>query len=442
MDSHDRSPAEHLLLASFLTIFALLITFPESCFSAEFTFDMSEVEKKPYSFSGYLESKLLLFGLDQETALYRLRFYDQNEGNTTHEFDLRAQLDLGYQHGLFEVFVQPDILYTDSYRESGMTSKLLQSYFAIRPWTPLSVYVGKRSVKWGKGYAWNPVGFIERAKDPNDPDLAREGYVLLGLDWTKSFDGALKTITLSPVLLPVHEKVNADFGQVDQVNVAGKLYLLLFDTDIDLMCLVGESKADRFGADISKNLTSNFEVHGEAAVIDGFKKKRIDAVGQVTERAYDAASYLLGLRYLTAVDTTYILEFYHNEAGFDPRQMMDYYSYVDSGYQQFLLTGDTALWNQATSFGGAYGGQNPMRQYLYLRVSQKDTFGILYLTPALSWIQNFSDDSFFVSPEIIYKGFTNREFQLKCGILSGEEDTEYGEKQNNYKTELRIRYYF
>ncbi len=442
MDSHDRSPAEHLLLASFLTIFALLITSPESCFSAEFTFDMSEVEKKPYSFGGYLESKLLLFGLDKQTALYRLRFYDQNEGNTTHEFDLRAQLDFGYQHGLFEVFVQPDILYTDSYRGSGMTSKLLQSYIAIRPWTPLSVYVGKRSVKWGKGYAWNPVGFIERAKDPNDPDLAREGYVLLGLDWTKSFDGALKTITLSPVLLPVHEKVNADFGQVDQVNVAGKLYLLLFDTDIDLMCLVGESKADRFGADISKNLTSNFEVHGEAVVIDDHEKTRLDAIGQPAQSVHDAASYLFGLRYLSVTDTTYILEYYYKGTGFEAEQMREYYLYVDRAYWQFIQSGETTLLDRAVRLSNAYAGQNPMRQYLYLRLSQKDALGVIYLTPALSWLHNLLDRSFFVSPELSYKGFTNLEVQAKCGILSGKENTEYGERQNDYRAELRVRWYF
>ena len=35
---------------------------------------------------------------------------------------------------------------------------------------------GKRTLRWGKGYAWNPIGFVERPKDPNDPDLAREGY--------------------------------------------------------------------------------------------------------------------------------------------------------------------------------------------------------------------------------------------------------------------------
>ena len=442
MDSNKRLPTARRSFKSFFVALLLVIMLPKLSFSEEYTFDMSEFEKKPYSIGGYLELKSLLFGLDEDSAFYKLRFFDQDEGDTTHEFNFRVQLDISYQKGAIELFVQPDILYTDSYRESELTTTMLQSYLSVKPSTPLSIYAGKRAVKWGKGYAWNPVGFIERQKDPNDPDLAREGFIMLSADYTKSFAGVLKTVSVTPVLIPVYEDVNEDFGQIDEVNFAGKLYLLLFDTDIDLMCLVAESKPDRFGADFSRNITSNFEVHGEAALIDDFKKKRIDASGQVTESVYDAKSYLLGLRYLSTADTTYILEYYHNGTGFKPWQMREFYSLIDSGYQDFLSTGDQTLLDQAASLSSAYGGQNPMRRYLYLRASQKDPFGTIYLTPALSWIHNLSDDSFSVSPELNYKGFTNLEIQLKYGILSGKRDTEYGEKQNDYRAELRIRYYF
>ena len=67
-------------------------------------------------------------------------------------------------------------------------------------------------MKWGKGYAWNPVAFVDRPKDPEDPELAREGYVVATADYIKSFQGPLKTVSLTPVLLPVYKDVNDDFG--------------------------------------------------------------------------------------------------------------------------------------------------------------------------------------------------------------------------------------
>lgn len=442
IDSKKCSPTARKSFISFFVALLLVIILPRLSFPEEYEFDISEFEKKPYSIGGYLELKSVMFGLQEDSAFYKLRFFDKDEGDTTYEFTLRAQFDLSYQKGAVDVFVQPDFLYTYSYRDEELTTEIFQSYISVKPSTPLGIYAGKRVVRWGKGYAWNPVGFIERPKDPNDPDIAREGFVMLAADYTKSFEGALKTISVTSALIPVYEEVNEDFGQINEVNFAGKVYFLLFDTDIDLMFLAGESKPARFGADFSRNITSNFEVHGEAALIDDFKKKQIDATGQVTESVYDAKSYLLGLRYLSAADTTYILEYYHNGSGFRPWQMREYYSLIDSGYQDFLSTGNPTFLNQAKSLSNDYGGQNPMRHYLYLRISQKDPFGTIYLTPALIWIQNLSDDSFSVLPEITYKGFTNLEIKLKCGILSGKRDTEYGEKQNDYRAELRIRYFF
>jgi len=70
------------------------------------------------------------------------------------------------------------------------------------------VDAGKLALKWGKGYAWNPVGFVERAKDPNDPELAREGYTMLSADYIRNFDGPLQTLAFTPVLLPVSSGAN------------------------------------------------------------------------------------------------------------------------------------------------------------------------------------------------------------------------------------------
>ena len=91
---------------------------------------------------------------------------------------------------------------------------------------------------------------------------------------------------------------------------------------------------------------------------------------------------------------------------------------------------------------GNYGRPNPMKDYLYLRVSQKEPFDILYFTPSLTTIVNLHDSSFSITPEIAYTGITNLELRLKAMFLVGGEGTEFGEKPNNYRIEFRARYYF
>jgi len=143
------------------------------------------------------------------------------------------------------------------------------------------------------------------------------------------------------------------------------------------------------------------------------------------------------------LDTTYIFEYYYNGAGFTEGETEDYFSFIDKGYDAFLASGDDSLLQKARSLTEArYGRVNPMRNYLYLRISQKEPFDILYFTPAITGIVNADDQSFSVSPDFLYTGFTNLELRLKGTALSGDEFSEFGEKQNDYRVELRARYYF
>ncbi len=54
---------------------------------------------------------------------------------------------------------------------------IYEGYLSLKPSSSLSFNFGKQTLLWGKGYAWNPVAFVSRPKDPDDPELAREGYI-------------------------------------------------------------------------------------------------------------------------------------------------------------------------------------------------------------------------------------------------------------------------
>ena len=428
-----------LLLSTLLLLFYLYSLAP----GEEYKFEASEIEKKPYHLGGYGEFRPVLSGLDRNAALYKLKFYNRDEGQTIEEYNFRLQLEGSYEKGIARLFARVNGDLSHTYDGWSDDTSLYEGFLSLKPSNSFSLDIGKKTLKWGKGYAWNPVGFIDRPKDPDEPDLALEGFWVLSADFIRSFSGPLKTLSFTPVFLPVLEHINDDFGTKEKANLAAKLYLLLYDTDIDFIVFTGGSRSTRYGVDFSRNITSNLEIHGEFAYIEEFQKRYIDSNGNILTSTYDTVSYLLGARYLSQRETTYILEYYRNGTGFTKGEFQDFYQFVDRAYDNYLATGSEALLGRALNLSqGNYGRPNPVRDYLYLRVSQKEPFDLLYFTPALTTIVNLNDQSFSVSPEVSYTGITNLELRLKATFLVGGDGTEFGEKPNDYRIELRARYYF
>lgn len=115
---------------------------------------------------------------------------------------------------------------------------------------------------------------------------------------------------------------------------------------------------------------------------------------------------------------------------------------MQTSYDRFVTTGDRGGLGRASQLAeSGYGRPNAGRDYLYVRASQKEPFDILYLTPAVTAIVNVGDQSFTVIPEVTYSPQTNLEVRLRAAAQVGERATEYGEKRNDYRVELRARYF-
>jgi len=428
----------------FIVLLNLFILLPALAYGEDqYKFDLSETEKKPYHFGGYVEFKPIVFWPDTNATQYKLNYYKRDPGGNTEEYNAKLQFEGSYEKEAARLYFKTNTDYKNYYFGESEHSNLYEGYASLKPSASLKVDAGKRTFKWGKGYAWNPVAFIDRPKDPNDPELALEGYIAVSADYIKSFEGPLKTISFTPVVLPVYDHINDNFGQSNNLNFAGKLYFLFYDTDIDLIVFTGGSKTTRYGLDFSRNITTNLEVHGEFAYTRDYQKNFIDSNGNSFLSEYDARSYLLGIRYLTTIYTTYILEYYHNAAGFTEGEMKNYNSFIDKGYQSYLSTGNDAVLQKAANLTtNTYGMPNPMSNYLYLRVSQQEPFDILYFTPAITGIWNVDDRSMTISPEVLYTRFTNWELRLKAMFLIGGKYSEFGEKQNDYRLEFRVGHYF
>ena len=121
--------------------------------------------------------------------------------------------------------------------------------------------------------------------------------------------------------------------------------------------------------------------------------------------------------------------------------METYFRQVEQGWATWQSSGNPGGLQQLGQ-NQAYTRQAAMRDYLYARVSQKEPFDILYLTPAVTAIANLQAQSLSLAPELVYTGITNLELRLKGTAIIGSSQSEYGEKPNDARIELRVRYYF
>ncbi len=408
----------------------------------KYSFDIGKFEKKPFELSGYAELRAESFRLNPDGAFYKLNFYNQAARTRLDRNTGALELSGVYRQGIatFNATAHGEVSRDDL--QSSERARMYEAYFTLEPSNGVRFEAGKRALRWGKGYAWNPVGFVERPKDPNDPELSREGFTLLGGSFTRSFDGPLQTVTFSPLLVPTSGGRNKDFGTGNHANPAARLSVLYRDTDIDFMILGQGARGTRYGFDFSRNLSTNLEFHGEWARIHSSSKPVLGAGGAGTQQTSDATSYLVGLRYLTERETTWIVEYYHNGTGYSRDQMRAYLSFAHSAYDQFLATGSTTGLERAGALQTSYARANPMRRYLYVRASQKEPFDILYFTPAVTAIFNLDDKSYSIAPELAYTGITNLDLRLRFFAIQGARLSDFGEKQNDRRIELRMRYYF
>jgi len=182
---------------------------------------------------------------------------------------------------------------------------------------------------------------------------------------------------------------------------AGRLYMLLWDTDIDLMTYYDPNDAKSIGFDFSRNVLPLLELHGEAGYF--IDKAKYTIAGTATELArFDGFSYLIGLRWLNRWNMTTILEYYHDDAGLTANEFTD---------------------------------------YAYFKVSWPEPFNFVDFTPAVFAIYNIADMSALVGISAGYKPFTNFEFNASASIPMGASGTEYGIRPS-IPLKLTARFFF
>jgi hypothetical protein len=110
----------------------LIILQPLTIFAEEnYTFELSEIEKKPYSLGGYIEFQPVLFGLDKDASLYKLKFYNKNEGETVEEYSSTLQLDGSYEKGIARLYAKLNLTAEESFQGWSDEAKFYEGYLSV-----------------------------------------------------------------------------------------------------------------------------------------------------------------------------------------------------------------------------------------------------------------------------------------------------------------------
>lgn len=423
----------------------LLVLLLSPAAAEDFSFDISRYAKKSYEFGGHVQAAAEYLRLNRDAAFGAAAHGSGGPGpESAVMLRQRGSVELAglYRHDLFSLSgrLHAWVMNDDSrYRDDV---QLYELYAETQPAPRLKFELGKRALRWGKGYAFNPVALLERPKDPADPELSREGFVMAAAEYVRSLQGSLQTFSLSAVVLPVTADLNTDFSPASDadnaLNLAARLYLLYRDTDIDILARFGRSRPNAAGLGMARNLTPALAIHGEIAWFET-RQVFLPSSGQArTTRSADAFDLLLGLRWLTATETTWFIEYYRNGAGYAHHEMESIYAHLRSA----ATTGaapDTPIEDTVPVLPS---GPQLMRDYLHLRSVQKDPFGALYWNTGLTAIINLQDHSASLIPELTYTGITDLELRARLVLLTGGMDTEFGERRNHWRGELRARYFF
>ena len=436
-----------ILIAGFMAIFPYTTVLSQnsvvSLDDLDLDFEIEEIEKKPYSINADIETKETIRIFDKDALLFKQKYLDKKDEDAAWQTDLDLTIEGQFQWDMIKLYGRFNgLLYYNDDENWVSETKAEEVYISFQPSYSLAVDAGKKVHKWGKGYAFSPAAFFARPKDLDNPDATLEGYYSLSADFIKSYEGIVHTIAITPVLMPVNRDLNHEIGSKDELIWGAKFYFFTFDTDIDFMFLISENMDNNFGFDFSKNLSASFEIHGDAAIVKDYNQHIIDKYGNISESEYTAFNFLLGVRYLSNQDTTYILEYYRNGQGYSTEEYENYLTFVESGYDQYLSTTSKAAILKSKTMATYYNQQAVMKDYLYLKISQKEPFDILYFVPGITFIYNLNDQSASITPYMTYSPLTNLTLEIKTGFLFGGDKTEYGEKINKAKIELSMQYYF
>jgi hypothetical protein len=399
-------------------------------------FDVEDItNQQVLELHGYLATTYKGYYTDDSTMGYELQFYNQEE---VPEYLNRFNIDCLLEADFKTEYMGFSMKSHSDFKEEELGFDLYEAKGNINLASFAYLQAGKIIYNWGKGYAFNSVGFVNPQKDPADPEAINNGLISFDLELTKSFSSDFfRTIALSTIIIPAVEDIE-NFADITYTDFAGKLYLLLGNLDLDIMGYYSQDKPIKAGADLAVNILENLELHGEFAYSwQGLKESFVDNTFETEET--DDYSFLVGSNLLTPWDMSITAEYYYNRFGLSRDEYLDFMNLI----QERIETENPNLINTTKrDYLAKLNSTGLMQKYLYFRVLQPEPFNLVYFNPALSLLWNIDDNSLFFSLPLSWKPVNNFEIVLQPNLMWGRENTEFGERSQSFRVDLKMSFHY
>lgn len=394
-----------------------------------YSFDVEDFTKKTWEWSGKLQVDAVSRTYNKDSVFYGPKF-GSKEPDSDQDYSGLLTLESRWDWEWSRLYLIGEYSNKVSTQEeaSDEDSKIREGYFELAVWKPHSLTMGKKLLRWGKGYAYNPVAFLERPKNPDDPEAGREGVWTTELLLMTGKLPGFENSSVSIIYAPVRENLNDDIfvadpdveydATRDDEDIWGfKWYGLTGTTDLDFYYVsYTQRKMTQWGADFSSNISTNFEVHGEYGITD-------------LDEGEDYRRSLLGFRYLTENEITIVGEWFHKSDGYTADES-------ETLYETLNLSPNKSILQELTS------SKDLNQNYAYLQVSIKEPFAWLYFTPSVQWIRNLDDQSNNALFKLSYNPSGSFSWLASIQELQGEDNTQYGESLVQRKINLQAIYSF
>ena len=356
--------------------------------------------------SGKFENSIKQSWINSESGVYILK---NRTDESQHIYSGNLNLDLNYKLEKHELLINT---YTKIESDNSEIA-IYEAYINYMPNYNFFMQTGKVVLNWGKGYVYNPIGIMNPKKDPDSPDDTKEGINLINLEYTKSLDNKFFTTFGSNLVFDI----SSSGEENDNIDFVLKNYFLIGNSDLDLLYGVKDNK-NQFGFDIATNLLSELEFHGEILYEENSSLVKFDSGGELDEYIRDTLSYILGLKYVLPTNTNLTLEYFHNDKNSNESSYKNIMnsSLNDSGKLEFVST--------------YFNEKNFMRDYLYLKLSHNEPFGIYYTSIGYTNIFNIYDSSFSNKAYFTYAPYSNISYNFEIASLNGGSSSEFGDKEN------------
>ncbi len=394
--------------------------------------------EKVFDLNGNIKIGHYYYELNEQAALYSTYYPQEPEESITSD-DIKLEL-WGEHEGRYHIFWKFRSFLSKKNTEWEKKNTFDEACLTIPYSSELKWEAGKKIILWGKSHSWNPLGFLTSPKDPLNEELPQEGIIFLGAQYSKQFQPGpdpLQQITFTPMLFPVQDKINKNYGQTKSWNLAGKLSFLFWNTEIDFCFLKGQSRPDRYGMALSRDINEDLKVYGDFWVIPEYEKFFLDQnqLGDFKpfSTTYISFGSLVGLHYKMG-EVDFFVEYLRDKSGYTQEELYNYFEYLNDPNRE---TKDVLFYTESY-----YQKPVLMQEYVCGKIIKKKPLGIKNITLSITGILNRQDKSYATFAKLQYQSKPNWKLQLEATSYKGGPFTEFGEKVEGSKIGANFTYFF